>query len=176
MLRRRQALVAPARPELRRAASRLFSAATRTSASIRPCEYGLIFRRLSAKNALPVPAGLFQRDTPHGGLCICLDLRFAIRAAAPIRPREAPLDGGFEFAIILRFEGVRLTRLQSAVIKRLLNFGEQLRNSVCDSSLRHKRLPFLARSCRAAPARRCLSPRPWAPAQCAAARRAFPNH
>lgn len=89
-----------------------------------PRENAFLARGLATKNALARPAGLFERDTAHGGLRLFLNLRFAVRAAAPPCERKAGFDSFLEFAIVGRLHRVRLAKLESAVMERLLNLLE----------------------------------------------------
>src|ERR1700735_1598995 len=77
--------------------------ASSNTALVSPGEDSLILRGLSTEDADARLAGLFQRDTPHGGFRLFLNLCFASRASAPVGEREAVFDGGFELDIIFRF-------------------------------------------------------------------------
>src|SRR6185437_13003148 len=107
-------------------------------------EDGLLGGGLAAVDALTGPRRLFEGDAAHGGLGLFLDFCFAIGAAAPMRKREAFLDGNFELAVILRLGRVRIAKIESALEKRLLNFDKQLLDYACNSLLRHRNLPFAA--------------------------------
>src|SRR5579859_4580549 len=103
---------------------------------IRFGENGLFGGWPAAINALAGPTGLFEGNAPHGGFGLFLDFGFAIRAAAPMREREAFLDGKFELAVILRLGGIGLAKIKRALEEGILNFDEQLRRHDCNSLLR----------------------------------------
>src|SRR6185437_7821705 len=112
---------------------------------IRLRENRLIVRRLTAINALPIPAFLIERNATHRGLRLFLDLRFAIAAATPPRKREPLLDRVLKLRILRRLNRIRLAKLQRAVMQRLLNLFKRRSHSRSNPRLLHKRLPFLAR-------------------------------
>ena len=91
---------------------------------VRSSEDAFFMRKLPTKNALARPAGLFERDTAHGGLRLFFNLRFAVRAAAPPCECKAGFDSFLEFAIVGRLHRVRLAKLESAVMELLLNLLE----------------------------------------------------
>ena len=127
----------------KRASQHLHSGGRKASL-VRSSEDALFAGRLCAKNALARAAGLFERDTAHGGLRLFFNLRFAIRAATPPCERKASFDSFLEFAIVGGLDGMRFAKLESAVMKGLLNLNEQLRDRGRNPLLRHEGFSFLA--------------------------------
>src|SRR5450755_873977 len=93
-----------------------------------PSEDGPFPGGLFAIDALPGAAGLLQGDATHRGLRLFLDLLFARAAAAPPGEGKAGFDGFLEFAVIDGLDGARFAKLESAIVQRLVNLSEKLRD------------------------------------------------
>src|SRR6202044_1614229 len=111
---------------------------------IRAGEDALLFRNRAAMNALSSSAGLFQRNTAHGGFRFFLYVRFTFAAATPPGKRETLFHGFLEVFIAVGLGCVGFAKSQRAVIERLLNFFQQLDYVRGQILLRDERFSFLA--------------------------------
>ncbi len=98
---------------------------TSKKGSVRASKYGALRGRFAAVDANARAAGLIERDAAHGGAGFLLNLRFAIRPAAPIGKRKTCLDRFFEILVGLRVLRVGFAEREGFVMQRLLNFGQQ---------------------------------------------------
>ncbi len=71
-------------------------------------------------DALAGAAGLFQRDTAHGGFSFVFDVGLPIRVSAPPSKGETFLHRLFELYVIGWFDGIGLTEGERAVEECLL--------------------------------------------------------
>src|SRR5262249_14618171 len=105
---------------------------------------GAFVRRFAASHAIPRRALLLQRDAAHRSASFFLNLRFALRASAPTRKREAVFNGLLQIVVGLRVVCIALAKTERLVMQPLLNLHQQLLNRHRQFAQRRTDLPFFS--------------------------------